>query len=235
MTRVFLLAPLLVLAACKPQPQPPAALTGRITFNGPKPTRAPVNMDADGECVNLHKSDPKSDESLIVSDKGELADVFVYLKTGLEEKSYPPPAEAVVIDQKGCWFQPRVLGIQTGQSLKVTNSDPVTHNIHPQPSANREWNASQAPSDPPVIRRFARAELLFPVKCNIHNWMRAFIGVVPHPYFAVTKVDGSFSIANIPPGSYTIAAIHPTLGAQEQTIALQPSQKQDLSFTFKGK
>ncbi len=230
MKRSLILIPLVLLAACAPSAQPPATIGGRIAFSGPKPSPKLVDMDADPEC----KKDAKQEEALIVGGNGELADVFVYIKSGMENKTFAPPPAPVIIDQKGCWFQPRVLGIQTGQVLQVTNSDPVTHNIHPQPTVNREWNASQAPADPPVTRRFSQQEILFPVKCNIHNWMRAFIGVVAHPYFAVTKADGSFELPNVPPGAYTLAAVHSTLGAQERTVTLQSAKKQEVSFTFKG-
>jgi hypothetical protein len=160
--------------------------------------------------------------------------VFIYIKTGLEGKKFEVPATPVTIDQHGCWFGPRVLGIQTGQTLQVTNSDPVTHNIHPLAEINREWNHSQGQGDAPLARRFIKPEVMIRVKCNIHSWMHAFIGVTEHPYFAVTGADGTFEIRNVPPGDYVIEAWQETLGAQEQKITVGPSGTVETSFTFKG-
>ncbi len=139
-----------------------------------------------------------------------------------------------MIDQSGCWFHPRVLGIMVGQKLEVTNSDPVTHNIHPMAEINREWNHSQGAGDPPLERKFLKPEVLIRVKCNIHSWMHAFIGVVDNPYYAVTGADGSFRLPNLPPGEYTIAAVHEKLGTQEQKVTVGASGSIVADFTFKG-
>lgn len=138
------------------------------------------------------------DEAVAVRGEGKervLANAFVYIKQGLEDKSFEPPTESVTIDQNGCWFSPRVLGIRVGQTFKVTNSDPLTHNIHPLPEINRDWNQSQSPGDQPLTRRFTQPEVMVRVKCNIHSWMHAWVGVVAHPYFAVTGADGAFHCA----------------------------------------
>jgi hypothetical protein len=127
------------------------------------------------------------------------------------------------------------LGIQVGQTLRITNSDPVTHNIHPLAQINREWNHSQGQGDPPLARKFTKPEVMIRVKCNIHNWMHAFIGVVAHPYFAVTGADGTFQIPNVPPGDYVIEAWQEELGPQEQKVTVTPSTKIEANFIFKGK
>ncbi len=171
---------------------------------------------------------------MVVSPNGALANVFIYIKSGLEGKTFEVPAAPVTFDQRGCAFHPRVTGIQTGQTLQVTNSDPVTHNIHPLPQNNREWNHSQGAGDAPLARKFMRPEVMIRVKCNIHSWMRAFIGVVEHPYFAVTGPDGTFEIPNVPPGEYLIEAWQETLGTQEQKITVAPSGKIEINFVLKG-
>ena len=242
----------LALAGCtKPEPPPapkPAAppayfkvdpatvgtLSGIIQFTGKRPAASPIDMSQDQDCARMQAAQHKVDESLVVNRDGTLANVFVYLKTGLEGKVFEPAAEARVIDQKGCWFGPRMMGMRTAQVLRVTNSDPVTHNIHPMAEVNREWNQSQGPGDEAISRKFARAELIIPVKCNIHKWMHASIAVLAHPYFAVSGPDGSFAIANVPPGSYTVAAWQEKLGWQEQTVKISPTEKIKLSFTYKG-
>jgi plastocyanin len=189
-------------------------------------------MDEDPQCAKLHQS-AVSDDVIKVNQDGVLANVFVYIKQGLEDKKFEPPADPVIIDQNGCWFSPRVLGVRVGQTLKVTNSDPLTHNIHPLALVNREWNQSQAPGAEALTRRFTQPEVMIRVKCNIHSWMHAWVGVVAHPYFAVTGADGSFQIPNLPPGNYTIEAWQERLGTQQQQIVLAPSGKSDMVFKFK--
>jgi plastocyanin len=217
----------------KVDPSTAGTLTGAIKFTGRKPARKPVDMSNDPACVEAHHGKPY-DESEVVNPNGTLANVFVYVKTGLEGKQFPIPATPATIDQKGCWFNPRVLGIQVGQTLSVLNSDPVTHNIHPMAQINREWNHSQGAGDEPLARKFTKPEIMIRVKCNIHSWMHAFIGVLDHPYYAVSDSTGSFTIPNLPPGDYTLEAWHEKLGAQDQKITVSPSGKVTADFTFKG-
>jgi plastocyanin len=191
-------------------------------------------MSEEPACVEAHKGKAYN-ESLVVNRKGDLANAFIYIKTGLEGKTFEVPADPVTIDQNGCWFRPRVLGIQAGQTLKIVNSDPVTHNIHPMAQVNREWNHSQGADDLPMARKFIKPEIMIPVKCNIHSWMHAFIGVLDHPYFAVSQDDGTFEIENLPPGTYTLAVWTETLGTQERQLTVAPHSKAEANFTFKEK
>ncbi|MCX6622152.1 MAG: carboxypeptidase regulatory-like domain-containing protein, partial [Acidobacteria bacterium] len=218
---------LALLAACSPAPrrqepsnaQPAyykvdpataALVTGTITWSGRRPAKKPVDMSEDPACVAAHKKG-RFDGPVVINSNGTLANVFVYIKSGLEGRNFPAPSVPAVMDQNGCWFRPRVLGIQTGQQLSVTNSDPVTHNIHPLAHLNREWNHSQGQGDAPLARKFLKPEVMIRVKCNIHSWMRAWLGVVEHPYFAVSGDSGQFEIRNLPPGEYTLGAWHETL------------------------
>ncbi len=246
-----LILPAMLLAGCsqkqpaaKPasaaEPQPayfqvdPAtavSVSGTVQFSGRKPSPKPINMSEDPACVEAHHGKPV-DESLVVGPKNGLANVFVYIEQGLEGKTFATPTTHVVIDQTGCWFVPRVIGLQTGQVFEVVNSDPVTHNIHPRATVNREWNHSQGPGDPPIQRRFTQPEVIIPVKCNIHSWMHAYIGVLTHPYFAVSNAAGAFEIPNLPPGTYTIAAWQEKLGTQHQTLTVKPGEKANLHFVF---
>jgi plastocyanin len=253
--RLVSAALILVLTGCSNQPSPPRAeaaktepaappsfhvdpatagvLHGAVRFSGKKPPRKMIDMSNDPACVEAHKGKPY-DESVVVNPNGTLGNVFVYVKTGLEGRKFEIPAAPVTIDQKGCWFHPRVLGIQTGQVLEVTNSDPVTHNIHPLAQINREWNHSQGAGDTPLARKFLKSEIMIRVKCNIHSWMRAYIGVLDHPYFAVTGPDGSFELKNLPPGDYVVEAWHETFGSQEQKVTIPAAGKVESTFTFKG-
>lgn len=227
-----------------PAPAPPVyfhvnpatagTLRGRVRFTGKRPPAKLVDMSDEPACVTAHHGRAYNDP-VAVGRNGGLANVFLYVKSGLEGKTFAPPSVPVTIDQRGCWFTPRVIGIQTGQPLEVVNSDPVTHNIHPQAQINREWNHSQGAGDPPILRRFLHPEIMIPVKCNIHSWMHAYIGVVDNPYFAVSAQDGSFEISNLPPGDYTIAAWQEALGTQEQRVVIPPSGTVALDFTFRGK
>src|SRR5271154_3833875 len=217
----------------KVDPATAGSVTGTIRYKGARPAPKPIDMGEEPACVQAHHG-KAYDESLVVNPNGTLANVFVYIKGGLEGKTFEVPVTPVTIDQQGCWFHPRLLGIQTGQILSVVNSDPVTHNIHPLAQINREWNHSQGQGDPPLARRFLKPEIMIRVKCNIHRWMHAFIGVVDNPYFAVTGADGSFEIRGLPPGDYVIEAWHETLGTQEQKITVLPQGKTSASFAFKG-
>jgi len=214
-------------------PATAGVVTGRIAFSGKQPPHKKVDMDEDPACEHLHRT-PVLDDAVAVNRNRTLANVFVYVKQGLEGKQFELRAEPAVMDQKGCWFIPRVLGIETGQEFKVTNSDPMTHNIHPRAHVNREWNHSQSGGDPPIERRFTQPEIMIRVKCNIHPWMHAWIGVVSNPYFAVTGTDGKFELKNLPPGKYTLAAWQEALGTQEQDITVAPSSQQAVTFNFKG-
>jgi hypothetical protein len=218
----------------KVDPETAGTVSGRILYKGKRPAPKPIDMSEEPACVEARHG-KAYDESLVVDKKGDLANAFIYIKSGLEGKTFAVPADPVTIDQNGCWFRPRVLGIQTGQTLKIVNSDPVTHNIHPMAQVNREWNHSQGADDPPMARRFLKPEIMIPVKCNIHSWMHAFIGVLDHPYFAVSQEDGTFEIKNLPPGTYTIAVWTQTLGTQERQLAVAPHGKADANFTFKEK
>jgi plastocyanin len=138
----------------------------------------------------------------------------------------------VVLDQKGCRYNPHILGIMAGQPLKITNTDTADHNIHDMPSNNPPFNESQMPTDKPVIKKFPNAEMMIPVQCNQHPWMRAYINVMSHPYFAVTGPDGSFEIKNLPPGEYTIAAVHERLGEQTMKVKVGPKETAKASFVY---
>lgn len=209
------------------------SISGILKYTGKRPVPKLIDISQDPTCVKAHKGKPY-DESLVVDSKGNLGNAFVYIKKGLEGKTFEPPADPVTLDQSGCWFRPHVMGIMVGQQLIITNSDPVTHNIHPVAQINREWNHSMGPGDEPLKRKFTKPEIMVPVKCNIHDWMHAFIGVTENPYFAVSKDDGTFKLENLPPGTYTLGVWQEKLGVQEQTITVSAKSDTPANFTFKG-
>jgi hypothetical protein len=213
------------------------SVTGKISFQGAKPTLATIHMDQDPVCVGKHSSAVHVEDGEINSN-GTLPNVFVYVKEGAEKYNFATPTEPVTLDQNGCMYKPHVLGMRVGQTLHVISSDPTTHNIHPQPKDNQEWNMSQSAGAAPIDKKFARAEVMIPVKCNQHPWMRAYIGVVKNPFFAVTGSDGTFTIKGLPPGDYTLAAWTALGGGQGQTqeekVTVGPKESKTADFTFKA-
>jgi plastocyanin len=205
-------------------------ITGKVSFDGTAPAPRKIDMSQDANCAAAPGD--KTTDDVVVTD-GKLANVFVYVKGGpVDRFKFPTPSDAVVLDQQGCRYHPRVLGVQTDQTFKVTNSDSTTHNIHPSPKVNQEWNQMQAQGAPPIEKKFSRAETLIPVKCNQHPWMKANVGVLGHPCFAVSAKDGSYTIKNVPPGTYELIFWHETLGEQKQsvTIAAKESKTQDITY-----
>ena len=205
-------------------------INGSITYAGAD-TDTPIAMNADPICAGLHSAPVDSNE--IALKDGKLANVFVYVKTGLEGKTFPTPTEKQVLDQQGCLYTPRVLGVQVGQGLTIKNSDQTLHNVHALPAANQEFNQAQPQGLPPFDKTFDKAEIPpVPIKCDVHPWMISYVGVVPHPYFAVSGEDGGFSIKDLPPGTYTIEAWHEKLGTKTQQVTIAANQTADLNIAF---
>jgi len=211
------------------------SITGTVKLDGTAPKMRPINMAAEPSCAKEH-STPATTQDVMVGSGGALQNVVVYLKGDFSQYSFDAASAPAVIDQKGCQYAPHVVALRVGQALNVTNSDQTTHNIHPVPMNNREWNQSQPPGSAPLNETFAREEIAIPVKCNVHPWMKSYIAVVGNPYFQVTGNDGSFTLKNVPPGTYTLTAWHESLGPMDQMITVGASeQKKDVNFSFKPK
>jgi hypothetical protein len=210
------------------------SVKGKVTFAGAQPKYKALSMDADAVCAKKH-SGPVYPEAVVVNGNGTLRNVLVYVKGGLEGKSFAVPSDPVTLDQNGCIYKPHVLGIQARQNLRVVSSDPTAHNIHPMPKVNREWNVSQSPGADPIIQTFSRPEVSIPVKCNQHPWMRAYIHVLSHPFYAVTSEDGSFEIKGLPPGKYELEAVHEEYGAMTQPVEVAAKTPASVDFGYKAK
>ena len=218
--------------AKKVDPATAAKVSGKVIFEGTPPPNAAINMDSDPACSAGGKS-PLTSESIVV-DNGGLQNVFVYIKDGLGNKYlYDTPMEPVKLDQKGCHYAPHVVGLRTTQPLEVINSDNTMHNVHGMPDTNREFNQGQPVQGMKNTVTFTAPEVLIPFKCDVHSWMHAYIGVVSHPYFAVSGSGGTFELRTIPPGTYTIEAVHEKLGRQTQTVTLGDKDSKEIRFTFK--
>lgn len=219
--------------AAPPPPAAPGSVTGRILFAGAKPKpKLLTGMDANPQCLKQHGGKPPASEEIVINEDGTLANVYVWVKSG-PVPATPVPATRVRLDQVKCVYVPHVVAIMAGQELEIHNSDPVNHNIHPLPMENREWNESQPPQGEAKIKTFPTPELMIPFKCNVHPWMRAYVNVAPHTFFAVTGADGKFTIPGLPPGDYVIEAVHEKLGAQEVKVTVGTDAK-TADFTFKG-
>jgi plastocyanin len=208
-------------------------VTGSVKLDGAAPKMKAINMAAEPSCSKARTS-PATSEEVVTGDGGSLANVVVYVKSGLDGYSFPAPTTAAKIEQQGCQYHPHVLGIQVGQNIDVSNADQTTHNIHPIPKDNREWNESQPPGAAPIEKSFTREEIAIPVKCNVHPWMKAYMAVLPNPYFQVTDKDGKFDLKNLPPGTYTLVAWHELYGTSEQTVTIGPKDTKAVTFTFKA-
>jgi plastocyanin len=203
-------------------------ITGVISFTGVVPAPSKLDMSADSKCEGENFLD-----AVVVKD-GKLQNVFVFVKSGLPQAVFETPTDAVTLDQKGCKYVPRVLGIQAGQPLKIVNSDQTNHNIHPLPQVNREFDDSQLAGQGPITRKFKRPEAVFKVKCNQHSWMRAYIAVLAHPFFAVSDSNGAFTIKGLPPGEYEIEAWHEKYGAKTAKVKVAERSDAKADFTFDG-
>ena len=188
-------------------------------------------MNSDPYCV---ENGGTTTPAVVPGSNGTLQNVFVYVKDGLGNLTFPVPQTPVVLDQKGCVYQPHVFGIQVGQNLEIVNSDSTLHNVHATPANNREFNRGQALQGMKHTHVFSTREVMVPFKCNVHNWMTAYVGVLDHPFYAVSGSDGSFSIEGLPPGTYTIEAWHEKLGTQTQSVTIGEREKKEIAFTFKA-
>jgi plastocyanin len=177
---------------------------------------------------------PQPNEALVLGNGNTLGNVLVYVKSGLPAgKTFPALKTPVVMDQKGCHYSPHVMGVMVGQPFKVLNSDGLLHNVHALPKVNKQFNMAMPANRTEATETFTKAEGVFTVKCDVHPWMNAYVGVFAHPFFAVTKPDGAFSIAGLPAGSYEIEAWHEKLGTKtgKVTVGADGSGKVDFSFS----
>jgi plastocyanin len=209
-----------------------ASVKGTVKFQGTVPAQKPINMAADPSCAKQHGT-PVLAQEIMTDSKGHLQNVIVFVSEGLGDRKFDPPAQPVVIDQKGCMFMPHVLALRANQPLEMINEDSTAHNIHPVPANNREWNKAELPGSK-LAETFPREEIAIPVKCNVHPWMRGYVAVFKHPYFAVTGKDGSFDLSNLPPGTYTIEAWHEKFGTTTQKITVGANETKNIDFVFKS-
>jgi hypothetical protein len=219
-------------AAAQPAPgaRGHAAIQVMAKLVGAAPKPQAVQMNADPVCQQQHAS-PVSTEEVVADAQGGLTNVFVYVKEGVPG-TFAPPAAAVTLNQAGCWYQPHVFGIQTGQPLEIVNSDATLHNVNAKPVANTPFNIAQPVKGMKTKKAFAKPEVMVKFKCNVHPWMSAYAGVVAHPFFAVTDAQGAATIAGLPAGSYVVEAWHERYGTQTQTVDVGEDDTASVEWTF---
>ncbi|MFN2577302.1 MAG: carboxypeptidase regulatory-like domain-containing protein [Pyrinomonadaceae bacterium] len=215
-------------------------ITGVVAYNGAVPEAKKIDTSADSVCTS--KSPNLTTEEWAVKE-GKLANTYVYIKDGTladgskvgDYAAWPNMPASAALDQNGCHYKPHVLAVVVNEPITITNSDPTTHNIHFTPKSNPDWNQSQPNGAPPLTHKLARAEVLVPVKCNQHPWMKSYVAVSKHPFFAITGEDGSYTIKGVPPGKYSVVAWHEggangTEQKMEVTVAAGAPGKADFAF-----
>ena len=221
-------------AAAEEKIDSPATIKGKITFDGQKPTPKEIKMDADPNCAALH-TEPAFRKDALVAEDGSFANVFVYVKKGLEGKSFAVPTEPVKFDQHGCEYEPRVFGVRAGQPVEIINSDPTLHNVHAMAENNEDFNIGMPVKGMKLKKTFNKPELMVKIVCDVHPWMNGFAGVMEHPYFFTTGKDGAFQLANLPPGDYVIAAWQEKLGEMTQDVKVGANETKEVNFVFTRK
>ena len=238
------LAPLTYLATNAPDSSnTPSTIKGRVFLNGTPPPENPITALAENpQCGPLHHG-PVTTHFFQVSKDGGLADVFVFISGGLNHQKFSAPSTPVVVNQKGCFFEPYVFGMMTGQKLVVKNSDKILHNVHidpnPEgPNISTAKNIAEGPGGASVSATFPGPEQFLRIRCDVHPWMFAYACVVDHPFFAVTDANGNFVISNVPPGDYTLTALHRKANAghrgETQKITVVGGETTTANFTIQA-
>ncbi len=217
-------------ALCNAGPPQGASITGKVTLSGTPAKSKPLDLSKEPECLKMHASNPLFPETVLIGPGNGLRNVVVYISSDIAENS-PAPSSPATFDQQGCHYTTHVLAVRIGQEIKISNSDPFSHNIHPLAKINREWNKMQLPGTPPFSYAYDHEEFI-PIKCNIHPWMRGYFAVLKTSHFAVTDDDGRFSLPDLPPGHYTVTAWHETYGAQSKEITVTAGGSLSLNFSF---
>ena len=210
-------------------------IKGVVKFTGTKaPRNKPIRMGADPQCLKLNRGKKVYQEIVVVNPNGTLKNVFVHIKKGLEGKKFPPPDTPVILNQQNCLYHPRVLGVMVGQKLVAKNSDPTLHNVHAWSEKGNAFNVAQPIQGMASEFVMKSEEVMMKIKCDVHPWMLGYAGVVTHPFYAVTGDDGSFTIRDVPPGTYVLQAWHEKYGALTQSVEVKSGAEVAVEFAYSG-
>jgi len=218
------------LAVAGPGPSG-GTISGKVTYEGTPAKMKPIDMSKEPSCAKMYTTPPLA-QTVETGPGNTLADVVVYISAGAPDDA--APSSAAVFNQKGCRYIPHTLAFQVNQEIKISNEDQTSHNIHPIPKLNREWNKSQPPGSPPITEKYDKAEFI-PVKCNIHPWMHGNFAVLKNSHYSVSDESGAFTLSNLPPGKYTISAWQESYGEQTQEVTVSGSETKTITFVFKAK
>lgn len=244
--RLIVLGLLLLCSACngsapsKPPRQPTpldlstvGTISGSVRFEGPVPAQSVMQLGGWSECAAQHEGTVYAGDVLVTN--GKLQNALVYIEDGLGERVFAVPEEPVENDQKGCVFLPRIMAIRVDQPVRYLNSDPMAHNVHGLPRNSSHWNFSLGLKGTSRSITVEAEEVGIEVKCDIHGWMRGYLGVFDHPYFALSDQGGTFRLANVPPGEYTLATWHERFGTVSQKVVLPEKGEAEITLTFQAK
>ena len=208
-----------------------ATISGNVLFRGVRPVMPTIDFSSNPQCEREHKR-PVSAETVVVNANGTLANTLVWVSSGLPPGRWPAPSALARMDQAGCIYKPHVLALMVGQDLEVLNSDSVNHNVHAEAALNPATNDMEPPRAESIHKRYTKQEVWFPLTCSVHPWMRAYVAVIAHPFFAVTGSDGSFSISGVPPGTYTLEAVHEKYGRKTLQVQLAVRGNEKVDFEY---
>ena len=215
-----------------PAPGGGATLVGEVTYSGTPSKPLPLNMSKEPDCAKM-RAKPLMSESVIIGPGNTLQNVVVYISAGASDTS-AAPTTPVEFDQQDCHYTTHVLAFRAGQDVKISNSDPFSHNIHPLAKVNREWNRIQLAGTPPFSYSYENEEFIS-VKCNIHAWMQGYFVVLKTKHFAVTGGTGRFALTDLPAGKYTVTAWHEVYGTRSREITVASGQTLSVNFNFQAK
>jgi plastocyanin len=212
-----------------------STITGTVTFKGKVPPLKPLSMDADPACAKMHKG-PVPNERLVLGSGNTMGNIIVWVSKGLPAgKTWPAPKTPAVIDQKGCQYVPHAVAMMVGQPYRILNSDGILHNVNALPKINKGFNMAMPATRKEATGTFEREEAVFQIKCDVHPWMSAYVGVFSHPFFSVTGTDGKFTLSGLDAGSYVITAWHEVLGTQTASVTVGAKESKTQDFTFATK
>jgi Carboxypeptidase regulatory-like domain len=221
-----------VFAAAAANPRPSGGtMTGKVTYTGMPAKQKVIDMSKEPSCAKQHVT-PITTETVLTGPSDSLENVVIYISAGAPDEG--APSQAARLEQKGCQYVPHLLAFQVNQPLEIVNDDQTSHNIHPLPRLNREWNRSQPPGSPAISEKYDKAEFIL-VKCNVHPWMRGYFAVMKNSHYTITGSDGGFKLPNLSPGKYTVTACHESYGEQNQEVTISGSESQSVNFAFKVK
>jgi plastocyanin len=232
MRSFFTVLAIVVVSAAAANPKPSGgSISGKVTYEGTPAKQKVIDMSKEPSCAKEHATPPTT-ESVVTGSNNSLENVVVYISAGIPDDN--APSQPVKLEQKGCQYVPHVLPFQVNQTLEILNDDQTSHNIHPLPRTNREWNKSQPAGSPAISEKYDKPEFIL-VKCNIHPWMHATFAVMKNSHYAISHDNGSFSLADLPAGKYTVTAWHESYGEQSQEVTIGGGENKTVNFVFQAK